>query len=230
MPPTLIVDDRAGLVKAFVERIEEAGAAAVSARGRFAIAVTAGRDAEVLLPALVDGRMDWSRTDVFWGDERAVAPTHPDSNYGAIKRVWLDRSTIDPARVHPMRANAPDLDAAARDYEAALVATLGASPVLDACILGMGPDGHVCSLFPGHPLVAEQRRLAAAIYDSPKPPARRLTLTLPMLTRARLAIVLALSTEKRPVLDAVLAGNAPDLPVARVLREAPAAIVLAGAP
>jgi 6-phosphogluconolactonase len=226
MPPTLIVSDRAALVKAFVQLIEEAAATAVSARGRFTIAVTGGSDALALLPALLGARVDWSRTEVFWGDERAVAPGHPDSNYGQVRPDWLDRSTIPREQVHPMRGDAPDLDAAAREYAATLAERLGPSLELDTFVLGFGPDGHVCSIFPGHPLAAERARTVAAIYDSPKPPPRRLTLTLPMIERARLVVVTALGASKGPALDAALHDAASTLPLATVLRSAPRVVVL----
>jgi 6-phosphogluconolactonase len=92
----------------------------------------------------------------------------------------------------------------------------------------MGPDGHVCSIFPGHPLMAEHDRLVAFVNDAPKPPARRLTLTLPMLTRAKLVVVMALSQDKRPMLESAQRPDAPDVPIARVLRDAPRVVVLAG--
>ena len=113
---------------------------------------------------------------MFWGDERAVAPDDADSNYGQVRASWLDRVAIPPERIHRMRGEQVDLDAAARDYEATLVSLLGAEPAFDLVWLGVGPDGHVCSLFPGHALLDEKTRLVAAIHDSPKPPPRRITL------------------------------------------------------
>jgi 6-phosphogluconolactonase len=228
MAPTIIVDDRDGLVKAFVAELERASSEAIRARRRFTLAVTGGRDALVLLPPLADAAIDWTRSEVFWGDERAVPFSDPDSNYGQIKRAWLDHAAVPSGHVHPMPVDGTDLDQAAGKYATLLEATLGPSLSLDACVLGMGPDGHVCSIFPGHRLMAERDRLVALVEDAPKPPARRLTLTLPMLTRAKLVVVMALSADKRRVLDDVLAGRAPDLPVARVLREAARAVVLAG--
>jgi len=220
MPPTLIVDDRRRLVKAFVSRVEAAAAAAVATRGRFTMAVTGGRDAQVLLPALADARVDWTRTHLFWGDERAVPATDPDSNYGQIKSIWLDRASSPPAHVHPMPGDATNLDEAARAYAATLASALGPTLALDVFVLGMGPDGHVCSIFPGHPLMVERARTVAAIRDAPKPPARRLTMTLPMMARARLVLVMALSADKRAALDAALGDPGSDLPIAHVLREA----------
>jgi 6-phosphogluconolactonase len=229
MPPTLIVDDRAPLVKAFVRLVEDAAADAVSARGRFVMAVTGGGDAQALLPALLEAQVDWRRAEVFWGDERAVPPSDPDSNYGQIRPQWLDHSAIPAEQVHPMRGDAPDLEAAAREYAATLADRLGPSLALDAFVLGMGPDGHVCSIFPGHPLAVERDRTVAAIYDSPKPPPQRLTLTLPMIERARLVVVTALSPSKGPALDAALHDTTSTLPIAQVVRRAARVVVLRAA-
>lgn len=216
MPPTLIVDDRRRLVKGFVSRVGTAAAAAVATRGRFTMAVTGGRDAQVLLPALAGARVDWTRTHLFWGDERAVPATDADSNYGQIKSIWLDRAPRPPAHVYPMQGDATDLDEAAGAYAATLASVLGPTPALDVFVLGMGPDGHVCSIFPGHPLMVERARTVVALRDAPKPPARRLTMTLPVIARARLVLVMALSADKRAALD----NPGSDLPIAHVLREA----------
>ena len=108
MAPSIIVDDRDGLVKAFVGHIEKAAVKAIGTRGRFTIAVTGGRDAQVILPRLASAAVDWARTDVFWGDERNVAPDDPESNYGQIKGAWLDHVPLPAANVHRMAAEAAD--------------------------------------------------------------------------------------------------------------------------
>jgi len=226
MAPSIIVDDRDGLVKAFVSDIEKAAVEAIERRGRFTMAVTGGRDAQVLLPRLASAAVDWARTDVFWGDERNVAPDDPESNYGQIKGAWLDHVPLPAANVHRMAAEVADLERAAEDYAALLAATLGPSLSLDVCVLGLGPDGHVCSIFPGHPLMSERERIVAPVFDSPKPPPRRLTMTLPLLLRARQTILTALSPDKQPVLDAALRPDAADLPITRIFRQSAGVIVL----
>jgi 6-phosphogluconolactonase len=225
MSPTVIVDDRARRVKTFVELVEQTAEPALASRGRFTLVVTGGGDAQVFLPPLAPARVDWGRTDVFWGDERAVAPDHADSNYGQVKASWLDRVAIPPARIHRMRGEQADLEAAARAYEATLVGTLGAAPAFDLVWLGVGPDGHVCSLFPGHPLL-DETRLVAAIHDSPKPPPRRITLTLPALVTARLVIVTAAGAAKAAVIAAALDDPRSELPIARVVRGADRVVLL----
>ena len=226
MAPTTIVDDRDGLVKAFVSRIEAVAAESIRARGRFTIAVTGGRDAQVLLPALATAAVDWTRTDVFWGDERAVPPDDSESNYGQIKGVWLDRTPLPVANVHRMPGEAPDLDRAARRYADLLSITLGAELSLDTCVLGLGPDGHVCSIFPGHALMSECERIVAPVLDAPKPPPRRLTMTLPLLLRTRQVVVTALRPDKQAVLESALRPGAADLPITRIFRHAPDVVVL----
>ena len=230
MTPTVIVDDRARLVKTFVELVEAAAGEAVQARDRFALAVTGGGDAQVFLPPLAGTNVDWSRTQVFWGDERAVPPDHDDSNYGQVKASWLDRISVPPDRVHRMPGERRDLDAAARDYEAAMRDALGPEPVLDLVWLGVGPDGHVCSLFPGHPLLDESVQWVRAIADSPKPPPRRITLTMPVLTQARLTVVTVEGERKAEAMRAAIDDPSSPLPIARVLRETPRSVVLLDPP
>jgi 6-phosphogluconolactonase len=159
------------------------------------VAVTGGSLAPAFFP-----RLDWSGLSVWWGDERAVPYDDPESNYG-VARAHLRGATL-----HPMPATSADLDAAARDYERQLCAALGTPPVLDVALLGMGPDGHVCSLFPEHELLGEARRFVAPLFDSPKPPPRRLTLTLPTLAAARLVIFVVTGASKAPAVRAALTG------------------------
>jgi 6-phosphogluconolactonase len=122
--------------------------------------------------------------------------------------------------VHRMRGEREDLTAAAVEYEVELLRSLGDPPRLDLVILGMGPDGHVCSLFPGQSLLHERSRWVAAVHDSPKPPPRRLTLTLPALLQARDVVVVAQGESKAEVLKAALRDPASELPVALVGRRA----------
>ena len=120
-----------------------------------------------------------------------------------------------------MHADGPDLKAAAVAYGEELVRVLGKTPRLDLLLLGVGPDGHVASLFPGH-----SARLALPIVDAPKPPPRRLTLTLPMLTSAERVIVMALGESKAAVMPEALRPKDAQLPVSLVLRRAQRPLVL----
>jgi 6-phosphogluconolactonase len=226
MSPEVVIDEREALPATFVRRLEPLAAEALGDRGRFAVALPGGSVAEAFLPSFAGASVDWARTDLFWGDERGVPPDHADSNYGVAWSLWLKDAGLPPSRVHRMPADAPDLEAGAREYESVLVETLGAVPALDVVLMGMGPDGHICSLFPGHPLLGENERKVAAILDSPKPPPRRLTLTLPALQAARLLVVAAFGESKAPALREALQDPHSPLPVAIALRRASKALVL----
>ena len=225
MDPEVIVDVPGELAARFRERFEAAAHRATAGHGLFAMAIPGGSVAEKLLPALVDARVDWSRVEVFWGDERAVPPDDPDSNYAVAKRGWLDHVGIDPARVHRMHAEERDLNGAADAYARDLSRALGGRP-LDLVLLGMGPDGHVCSLFPGHPALDEPTRMAVPIRDSPKPPPVRMTLTLVALAGAPLVCVAAFGAEKAAAVREALESPASRLPVALAARGGRSALFL----
>jgi len=226
MPLETLVDKAVFLGDALAARLAEEGRRALSARGAFTLALPGGSVATTFFPRLARLDFDWSRTDFFWGDERAVPPDHPDSNYALAWSLWLEPARVSPSRVHRMPADAPDLQAAAAAYERELVARAGDPPRLDLVLLGVGPDGHVCSLFPGHAVLAERRRWVAVVEDSPKPPPRRLTLTLPVLVGAELVVVVALGSSKAEVVREALEDKESGLPLALVARQARRALFL----
>jgi 6-phosphogluconolactonase len=222
MRPEIVVDTREGLVRTAVERFERLVRDAVAQRGRFSCALPGGSVAEALFPAFAGLAIPWQQVHIFFGDERAVPPTDPDSNYGLARRLWLDRVA---ARVHPMLTGpADDLDAAATAYANELRATLGDPIRLDLALLGMGPDGHVCSLFPNRSLPSD--RPVAVIRDSPKPPPTRLTLTMPVLAAARALWVVAFGASKAPVVREAVEREDSRLPVAIALRSGPPSLLL----
>ena len=155
-----------------------------SRRGLFAMAVPGGSVGVHGFPVLATVLFDWDVTHIFWADERAVPASSPDSNFGLADSLWLRKSGASLSSLHPMNADTADLNAAAQTYGDELVRILGKTPRLDLVLLGVGPDGHVASLFPGHRALSEEHQPALPIVDAPKPPPRRLTLTLPMLTSA----------------------------------------------
>jgi 6-phosphogluconolactonase len=205
--------------------LEDQAERARTGRGAFAIALPGGSVAAILFPDLARAQCDWSRVHFYWGDERAVPPDHPESNYGLARKLWLDPAGVPDGNVHRMPADAPDLMQAARAYQEEMDRALGGS-ALDIALLGVGPDGHVCSLFPGHPLLGERERRVAAIEDSPKPPPRRLTLTLPALWAADVLVVAALGEGKAEAMRDALQDPGCALPVALALRGARRALVL----
>ena len=216
--PEIIVGTREELAAVFTRRFEQAAAAAIAARGRFTIATAGGSACEALLQGLATAAVDWPRTHVFWCDERAVPPDDPESNYGAAVDVLFGRPAARGAILHRMRGEAGDLDAAARDYESALLDTIGNPPHLDLMLIGAGPDGHVCSLFPGHPALEERQRLVVAVRDSPKRPPERLTLTLPVLLAARSVYLGAFGADKAAIIRQIVEDPGSPLPAARALR------------
>ena len=185
--------------------------------GTFHVALSGGSTPKKLFAELVAlGRdaLPWDRVELWWGDERCVPPDHPDSNYGMTKRALIDPLRLD--HVHRIEGER-DPVAAAADYERALVAALGAPPVFDLVYLGMGPDGHTASLFPGSPALAEKQRFCVAnAVDSPLThgKATRITLTYPALAAARAIRFLVAGADKKDALARIRAGA--DLPAGRV--------------
>jgi 6-phosphogluconolactonase len=208
----LTFSDAQALALALATRTEQAAAAAIARSGRFRCALTGGSAARVLYPLLARARLDWTRVELFYGDERCVPPDHPDSNH----RQALEALGGTGATFHPVDGTAPP-DAAARAYEADL-------PGLDVVHLGVGPDGHVCSLFPGHPLLAEPSRRVAALLDAPKPPPARVTLTLPALREARSLWFLVLGEAKQEAVRQALRSPDSRLPCALAHRAAAEAV------
>jgi 6-phosphogluconolactonase len=154
--------------------------------------------------------LPWERVELWWGDERCVPPDHPDSNYGMTRANLIEPLGLDPAKIHRI-AGELDPDAAAADYERQLVAALGTPPVFDLVLLGMGPDGHTASLFPGSPGLTETKRFVIANrVDSPltKGPSTRITLTFPAIDAAKHVRFLAAGADKADTLAKVLQGPA----------------------
>ena len=194
----------------FVRRAEEA----VAERGRFAAALSGGSTPQGLYRLLAEppyrGRVDWGRVEVFWGDERCVPPDHHDSNFRMAREALLSKVPVAPARVHRIEAERPDRDAAARDYQAVIARAFGVPadgppPALDLVLLGMGPEGHTASLFPDTTALAETKRWVV-VNHVPKFAADRLTMTLPILNRAREVLFLVEGGDKAEILADVLEG------------------------
>jgi 6-phosphogluconolactonase len=166
--------------------------------------------------------VDWSRIHFWWSDERYLPRGDAERNETQSRAALLDALTLDAAQIHalPAPGEQPDIESAARVYEheLAAAATDGASyPRFDVMFLGVGPDGHVASLFPDHALVHETQRVVVAELDSPKPPPQRLSFTLPVINSAdRIWLVLA-GADKASALGLALAGaSVNDVPAAGV--------------
>lgn len=200
-PEVVVFDDPGDLVRAAAERIRAAARDAIAARGRFRIALAGGTTPRALYPELAQG-IDWTRAQVFFGDERAVPADDPRSNYHMAWETLLAPAAVPAENVFRWRTEDPDLDAAAREYERALAAA-GSPPWLDLDLLGLGPDGHTASLFPGTTAVEERARACVAV-DVPQLRARRLTLTVPVLSGATEVAFLIAGREKAEALRDVL--------------------------
>jgi 6-phosphogluconolactonase len=217
----------AALAEAAADRIVAAARNAIRRRGRCFLALSGGSTPRLVCPLLTSrpriDSVDWSRVEFFWGDERAVPPDHPESNFGLARTQLLDHLPgVRPASVHRMPADAHDLDAAAARYEAELRRAFdvrrGTSrpPRFDLIWLGMGPDGHTASLFPGADTLAERRRwVIAASAPTTSAVAGRMTFTLPLINAARSVLFVVEGADKAGALRSVRSGSR-DLPAARV--------------
>jgi 6-phosphogluconolactonase len=206
VPGTLVAtSDAAAAAAEASARVATEIAAALGQGRRASIALSGGntpRDAYARL-AHASG-IDWSRVDVFWVDERAVAPTDDRSNYRWAKATLLDGAPVPDSSVHRMAAERTDLATAAGEYERELrrhvAPDAGGIPAIDVVVLGVGDDGHTASLFPGDPNVDVTDRLVVAVVAAEGREAR-MTLTTPVLQHARHLFVLAVGAGKRPALS-----------------------------
>ena len=216
--------DADALVAAAGDRLVGAITAAIDARGSAYIVLTGGGTGVKLLKHVGEhgAAIDWSKVHLFWGDERYVPAADDDRNDKQAREALLDHLDIPAANVHAMPASddefGDDIDAAALAYEQVLAANAshGApTPDFDVHLLGMGGEGHVNSLFPHTPAVREQTRLAVGVTDSPKPPPRRITLTLPAVHRSREVWLVVAGAEKADAVAAAVGGaSAADVPAA----------------
>lgn len=173
---------------------------AVAARGAATVALAGGGTPRPVYERLAGERsLPWPQVHVYFGDERAVPPQHPSSNYGMAYGALLGRVPIPPEHVYRMAAERADVQEAAAEYAALLPERL------DLLILGIGSDGHTASLFPGSAALMEGRRKVLAV-EGPAPPRRRLTITPPVITAARRVVVLAVGPDKASAVARALDG------------------------
>jgi 6-phosphogluconolactonase len=215
--------DTAALVAAAGERLAEEIASVVDFRGRAMIVLTGGGTGIGMLAKLAEtNRIDWSKVHLFWGDDRYVPEDDDERNYKQAREALLNRIDIPAANVHAMPASdgefGDDLDAAAVAYERVLAANASPgepAPDFDVHLLGMGGEGHINSLFPHTPAVRETNRMVVGVSDSPKPPPRRITLTLPAIQRSREVWLVVSGEAKADAVAAAVGGAAPvDVPAA----------------
>jgi 6-phosphogluconolactonase len=160
--------------------------------------------------------IDWSKVDIFWGDERCVPHDHPDSNFRMARETLLSQLPVPPGNIHPMGCD-PSPEAGARAYEAELHQLFPGQglPRFDLVLLGLGGDGHTASLFPGTGALAENQRWVVANWVE-KLDTWRLTLTLPVLNAAQIVTFLVEGGEKADILKQILEGSKGRFPAQRI--------------
>jgi 6-phosphogluconolactonase len=213
-----IFPDSATLVEAAGNRLIDATLTAIAARGRALLVLTGGGTGIALLRyvAAQGEQIDWARVHLFWGDERYVPEDDDERNDKQAREALLDHVAIPPSNVHAMPASdgefGADLPAAALAYEQVLAAHAEPGhpvPNFDVHLLGMGPEGHINSLFPDTPAVRETARMVVAVEDSPKPPPQRITLTLPAVQRSREVWLVVSGAGKAEAVAAAVGGADP---------------------
>ncbi len=209
---TRVFPDRDRLYAQAAERVIHLCAAAITARGRCNVALAGGSTPRGLYRCLAEperqARIDWRHMHLFFGDERAVPPDHPDSNYRMAREALIDHVPIPAAQVHPMRAAPETIEADAEAYARLLARELpdrGGWPGFDLILLGLGPDGHTASLFPGTPALHELGRSVTPVYVE-RLDSWRLTLTLPVLDRAGQLLFLVAGADKAAIVAALRTG------------------------
>jgi 6-phosphogluconolactonase len=194
-------------------------AAQQAATQNVSCALSGGATALIFLSALRNASVDWKRITLFWTDERAVSPDDPESNYGLADRMLLSPLAARAPRAIRMPADGSSLGQAALWYDDALSSVLQNRP-LDLALLGVGEDGHICALYPGHKALLQDDLRAVAIEDAPKPPRRRLSLTLKFVLRTRKIWLIAIGPRKLPVLRAAINKTSQSTPLDLLMRQA----------
>jgi 6-phosphogluconolactonase len=210
--------DNGQLVESAGKRLIDTIHTAVAARGHALIVLTGGGNGNALMQYLgTHGQqIDWACVHLFWGDERYVPEDDDERNYKQAREALLDHIDIPSSNVHAMPASdgefGGDLAAAALAYEQLLAANAEPghpTPNFDVHLLGMGPEGHINSLFPDTPAVREMTRMVVAVDDSPKPPPQRITLTLPAIRRSREVWLMVSGAAKAEAAAAAIGGADP---------------------
>ncbi|HUP41501.1 MAG TPA: 6-phosphogluconolactonase [Vicinamibacterales bacterium] len=228
MTPRVVVDDLPRLREILAKEFQTRASEVIARREKCIVALPGGSVASAFFPTLAALAVDWTRIEVFWIDERAVPPDHPDSNFALASKLLLVPARVPGARIHRMYGELPDLEQAARRAADDLKMIAGDPPLIDFVLAGVGDDGHVASIFNDvrrAGLLLETRPVIP-IYDAPKPPARRLTLTLPVLARAASLVVAAFGASKAAAMQSALHDASAMTPIAELLRSTPTSLVL----
>ena len=208
------VDHLANALRKYVLQCQSVG---FERHNAFKVAVSGGSLPKTLAKALLapsdeNGAVDFSKWEMFFADERAVPLDHDDSNYKLLKDELIDKipANLGKPTVHPIDVQyMDDVQEMADQYQDALMKSFAAKdsvkiPIFDLLLLGCGPDGHTCSLFPNHEILRESDAWVAPVEDSPKPPSKRITLTLPVVTHGAKIAFVATGDGKREILRQIL--------------------------
>ena len=217
-----VLSDVDSVARHAAEIIAEEARAAVKARGRFTFAISGGRTPWLMLRALSSLDVPWEHVHVLQVDERVAPAGHADRNLTHVRESLIAPGRKGPEHIHAMPVESADLDEAAARYAQTLVDIGGSPPVLDLVHLGMGPDGHTASLIPGDPVldVTDTDVALTGLYQG----RRRMTLTYPVINRARRVLWLITGEDKAAMLVRLRRGD-PAIPAGRVRQDH--AIVLA---
>jgi len=214
-PRVIVVPDQAALADQGAARIEQVALDTPPERSA-AIALAGGGTPRAAYQQLAARCPPWRRIEFFFGDERCVPPDAEGSNYGMARGALLNRIPVAPAQVHRILGELPPEEAARRAEEDLRASVPGDPwPVLDLIILGMGPDGHTASLFPGAAELEETTRLMVPVHRPQMPQPWRVSMTLPVINAARRVLVLVGGTQKAPMVRRALDGD-PAVPAGRV--------------
>jgi 6-phosphogluconolactonase len=210
-----VLADADAVAKKAVALIATEARDAVAARGRFVMAVSGGHTPWVMLRALAEEDVPWKNVHIFQVDERVAPEGHADRNLTHLRASLLEHAPLPAQQIYAMPVEIPDLQSAAANYAAELERIAGAPPVLDLVHLGLGPDGHTASLVPGDPVLDVMDRDVAVtgVYQG----RNRLTLTYPVINRARLILWLVTGSEKVPMYKRLLTADQ-SIPAGRVLQ------------
>jgi len=211
-----VLDDPDSVAQAAAATIAADARAAMAARGHFTFAVSGGHTPWIMLRGLAGEDIPWAGVHVFQVDERVAPDGHPDRNLTHLRESLLQHAPLRPEQIHAMPVESPDLKAAAAQYAVALREIGGSPPVLDLVHLGLGPDGHTASLVPGDAVlgVTDADVAPTGVYQG----RRRITLTYPMLNRARRVLWVVTGSEKVEMLRRLRDGDV-SIPAGRIQRE-----------
>ncbi|GLV33948.1 6-phosphogluconolactonase [Carabus blaptoides fortunei] len=212
----IIAENESDLIIQLSELIEKVSNSSISENNAFNVGVSGGSLVKFLTSGLPKIKTDFSKWKIFFCDERVVPVDNPDSTFGVYKQDLIGKVPLSEEQFVKIK-DGVSAEEAANDYNEKLAETFGSEslPRFDMLLLGMGPDGHTCSLFPGHSLLNETKIWVAPITDSPKPPSSRVTLTFPVINNAKYCVFAMAGDGKADMVRRILVDNE-DLPATRV--------------